>query len=257
MTRDRAANCLLVGAAILAAAGGAGAQPAELVTDRPDQTESAVVVPRGLFQVETGYLFTRDGGADGHAGPGTLFRIGLGGRTELRLGHAGIVGGGGASGAGDSEIGAKVNLVSRADGRRPQVALLGALSLPTGAPGLSSGGADASFLAAFAHDLGPRLSLGWNAGAAWESAPDRPGRSTFIVYSLALGVSLSDRLGTFLEVFGDRQVKGASSVAASVDAGLTLLLTDVLQLDASAGRRLRGQADDLFVGAGLSLRLPR
>ena len=246
-----------MGAAVVAATGSANAQPAELVTDRPDQTESAAVVPRGLFQVETGYLFTRDGGADGHAGPGTLFRIGLGGRTELRLGHAGIVGGGGGRGAGDSEIGAKVSLVSRADGRRPDIALLGGMSLPTGAPGFSSGGADTSFLAAFAHDLGPRLSLGWNAGAAWESAPDRPGRRAFIVYSLALGVSLTDRLGTFLEVFGDRLATGATPAAASVDAGLTLLLTDVLQLDASAGCGLRGQADDLFVGAGLSLRLPR
>ena len=257
MGAARIPRALLLGAAVLAGTGTAGAQAPELVTDRPDQTESATVVPRGLLQVETGYLFARDGGVGGHAAPGTLLRIGLGGRTELRVGHAGIVGGEGRRGAGDSELGAKVNFIPQADGWRPELALLGGLSLPTGGHGFSSGGADPSFLVAFAHELRPRLSLGYNAGAAWESSPDRPHRAAFVVYSLALGISLTDRLGTFLELFGDRRVTDATATSASVDAGLTLLLTDVLQLDVSVGRRLRGPADDLFVGTGLSFRLPR
>ena len=107
----RVPRYLLFATAVAAGAGGARAQAPPLVTDRPDRTESAAVVPRGLFQVETGYLFTRDGGVDGHAAPGTLLRIGLGGRTELRLGHAGIAGGESGRGAGDSEVGAKVDLV--------------------------------------------------------------------------------------------------------------------------------------------------
>ena len=84
--------------------GVARAQSPEMVTDRPDQTESATVVPWGLLQVETGYLFARDGDVDGYAVPGTLFRLGLGGRLELRIGHVGIVGGAGRHGAGDSEL---------------------------------------------------------------------------------------------------------------------------------------------------------
>ncbi len=242
---------------MLTGAVGASAQSPELVTDRPDQTESATVVPRGLLQVETGYLFTREGDVDSHAAPGTLFRIGLGGRTELRLGHAGVMGTEGRRGAGDSELGAKVNLIPQADGWRPELALLGDLSLPTGGRGFSSGGTDPSFLVAFAHELGPRLSLGYNAGAAWESSPDREERDAFLVYSLALGTGLTDRLGAFIEVFGDRQVTDEVATAASADAGLTFLVTDILQLDVSVGRALRGPADDVFVGAGLSLRLPR
>ena len=257
MGAARSAGALLVGAAVLVGTGGAGAQAPALVTDRPDQTESATVVPRGRLQVETGYLFARDGGVDGHAAPGTLFRIGLGGRMELRVGHAGILGGAGGRGAGDSELGAKLNLIPRADGRRPELALLGGLSLPTGAHGFSSGGADPSFLVAFAHELLPRLALGYNAGAAWESSADQPDRDTFILYSLALGVSLTDRLGTFIEVFGDRRVTGAIAGSASVDGGLTLLLTDVVQLDVFVGRGLLGPTDDLFAGTGLSFRVPR
>ena len=237
--------------------GVARAQSPDMVADRPDQTESAAVVPRGLLQVETGYLFARDGDVDGYAVPGTLFRIGLGGRLELRIGHAGLVGGAGRHGAGDSELGAKINLIERADGWRPELALLGGLSLPTGDHGFSSDGVDPSFLVAFAHELLPRLSLGYNVGAAWESSADQPDRDAFLVYSLVLGVRLTDRLGTFLEFFGDRQTTGMIATSASVDGGLTLLLTDIVQLDVSVGSGLWGPTDDVFVSAGLSFRLPR
>ncbi len=103
----------------------------------------------------------------------------------------------------------------------------------------------------------PRLSLGYNGGAAWESLAGRPARDASIVYSLALGLSLTDRVGTFLEIFGDRQVTGATATSASVDGGLTLLLDDLVQLDVAVGRGLRGPADDLFIGMGLSFRVPR
>ena len=253
----RFVRALLLVLVMLAGTAVASAQSQDMVTDRPDQTESATVVPRGLIQVETGYQFARDDGVDGYAVPGTLVRIGLAARTELRIGHAGIVGGDGRHGAGDSELGAKINLIEHADGWRPELALLGGLSLPTGDHRYSSDGADPSFLVAFAHEIAPRLSVGYNVGAAWESSPDQPDRDAFIVYSLALGVGLTDRLGAFFEVFGDRQVTGTIAAGTSVDGGLTFLLTDIVQLDIYVGRGLRGPTDDLFAGTGLSFRLPR
>ena len=77
------------------------------------------------------------------------------------------------------------------------------------------------------------------------------------MYSLVLGVRLTDRLGTFLELFGDQQTTGTSATSASVDGGLTWLVTDIVQVDVSVGRGLWGPADDVFVGTGLSFRLPR
>ena len=71
------------------------------------------------------------------------------------------------------------------------------------------------FLVAFAHELSPRLSLGYNVGAAWESSADQSDRDAFILYSLALGVGLTDRLGTFLELFGDRQTTDTAATSVS------------------------------------------
>ena len=233
------------------------AQSPDLVTDRPDQTESATVVPKGLVQVETGYLFTRDGNVDSYEVPGTLFRIGLGGRLELRLGHAGAIGGGGKHGAGDTNVGVKVNLLEGRDGPKPELAILGGLSFPTGDHGFSSDGIDPSFLFSFAHALSPKLSLGYNIGMSWESFSDQSSRDAFILYSLVLGVGVTDRLSTFLELFGDRQNTGVTATGVSIDGGLTFLLTDNVQLDVYVGKGLREPADDVFVGTGLSFRLPQ
>ena len=252
-----ASRTLLAVLGFAAALGSASAQTPDLVTDRPDQTESATVVPRGLVQVETGYLFARDAGVDVFEVPGTLFRIGLGARTELRVGHAGVIGSQGRHGAGDSEVGAKVNLIETADGWTPELAILGGLSLPTGGEAFSSDGADPSFLVAFAHELSPRLSLGYNVGAAWESSPDQPAREASLVYSLALGMGVTDRLGAFLEVFGDRRMTDGSAAGVSIDGGLTFLLSDAMQIDLFVGRSLHGPTADAFVGTGLSFRLPR
>ena len=131
------------------------------------------------------------------------------------------------------------------------------LSLPTGDHGFSSDGVDPSFLVAFAHEFLPRLSLGYNVGAAWESSADRPNRDAFLVYSVVLGVRLTDHLSTFIELFGDRQTTGTIATSASVDGGLTWLVTDIVQVDVSVGRGLWGPTDDVFVGTGLSFRVPR
>ena len=85
----------------------------------------------------------------------------------------------------------------------------------------------------------------------------RAGSGGVRLYSLALGVGLTDRLGGFVELFGDRQTTGATATGVSVDGGLTFLVSEAVQIDVFVGSGLRGPTDDLFVGTGLSFRLPR
>ncbi|MEZ5196140.1 MAG: hypothetical protein R2764_06995 [Bacteroidales bacterium] len=61
----------------------------DLVTDRPDQTESSVTVPHKSLQIETGFVFERflnsDYTLDNWGIASTLFRYGLLKNMELRL----------------------------------------------------------------------------------------------------------------------------------------------------------------------------
>lgn len=251
--------------------------PPELVTDRPDATESAATVPRGLWQLETGALFSTESAGRVEVevieAPGTLLRIGLTRSLELRLGWAGWVeteldpaprrfGGDGVDGAGDAEVGAKLSLWDEA-GRRPQAALLASVSVPVGDEGISSERYDPSLLGAFSWTLTDRLSLGTNFGVRWETEPSPTGDETFanLAASAALGIGLTPRLGAFVELFGSEPLESAPGVpggaAVSADGGFTWLVRPNLQLDLFAGAGITDEADDSFVGAGLSVRWPR
>ncbi len=242
----------------------------ELITDRPDQTESAVTVPEGSWQIETGWTFTHDEeGAvtqETHEAPGTLLRIGLSARWELRVGWAGIaqaksstpVGAVKQEGIQDGDIGAKVRLWEERD-RRPEAALLFGVSTPIGDSDFSSDRFDPSFRLSFSHTLTENLSLGYNLGAAWSTNRDGLGNSetkSHLIYTLVLGRSISDRLGAFVESFGSLGGSAAGPPEHSLDGGLTLLISRLTQLDLAAGVGISSAAPDWFIGAGISLRYP-
>ena len=238
-----------------------------MVTDRPDQTESAEVVPKGTFQLEAGWTITRD---DGDVGletqevPQTLLRIGLSRRVELRVEWGGYVsteeesasGLTAVDGASDGAVGVKV-LLRPGEGRRPQIALLVGTSLPVGAETLTSDAADPDLRLLLAHDLSDRLSLGHNVGVARESEPS--GSSTDLASAtLSLGIGITDRVAAFVELFGDEPLdRDDREGSLSFDAGFTWLLSDTLQLDLAGGVGIDGVAADWFVGVGVSWRWPR
>lgn len=253
--------------AVLAGVAAAAAQeppadPPELVTDRPDQTESAEVVPQGTLQLETGIDHAEEGGdpaSESRAFGSTLLRAGVAEGFELRLGWGGWAreeaGGVEVEGAADAEVGFKVALWEPR-GRLPRAALLGGVSLPIGAERLSSDRHDPSLRLSFAHDLPRGASLGYNLGMAWAGGESR------LEYTAAFGFGLGERTGAFVELFGDVPVDDPADgrpggPAHAVDGGVTFLVHDRLQLDLAAGAGLTGEAPDRFLTAGLSLRWPR
>lgn len=244
--------------------------PPELVTDRPDQTESAAVVPAGFHQLETGLAYERLGNGPltvrTVSGPGTLARIGLGGRTELRLGWEGWVDQDidvtgpstfdrSVSGVGDGEVGVKVKLREES-GALPEMAILAGVSLPVGDDELTSDEYEPSVRLAFAHTLSDRLGLAYNLGA--ERSHEREESFTRFLYTVALGAGLTDRLGAFVEVFGEEPESGGPGGSqVSLDGGVTYLLRPNLQLDAYAGAGVTDHAPDWLAGMGVSVRWPR
>jgi hypothetical protein len=166
-------------------------------------------------------------------------RIGLGGRTELRVGWDGWVEeeidslhprgvDRSVSGIGDGELGAKVKLREES-GALPEMAILGGISLPVGDDELTSDEYDPSVRLAFAHTLSDWVGLSYNLGAERFTEGDT---FTRYLYTVALGGAFTDRLGGFVEVFGEKPESGAlGGTQVSLDGGVTYLVRPNLQLD--------------------------
>ena len=246
-------------------------QEPELVTDRPDQTESTAIVPPRRAQLELGVTFTRD---DHRASrdeslelPGTLLRLGLDPRFELRLGWSGSIeqeihAGGEharADGVGDAEVGVKVRL-REGGGASPAIALIAATSVPVGDDQFSSERFDPSFRLSVSHDLPSGIGIGYNAGVEAASEPASDGGHTTLttaIYTLAAGFPAGDDWGLFVEVFGEVPMSADGGPVHLLDAGVTYLVRPHVQLDLAAGVGLSDDAPDWFAGMGVSLRFPR
>lgn len=237
----------------------------EMVTDRPDQADSPVTVLPRVLQVETGVLYTEEDEGEERsrtlAVPQTLIRTGLSDRIEFRLSFDGYISEDveGEDGFGDSAIGFKINLLKES-GIRPEVGLLASLTLPTGENAFSSEREDPSFQFLFSNTLTDRISIGYNMGMAWETVEDKSGggRDTLssFQYAVSVGLGITDRLGAFVESFGNVPMSANGNPAHSFDTGLTYQARNNLQLDASSGVGLSDDADDWFVGAGISFAFP-
>lgn len=241
-----------------------GALPAQepappLVGDRPDFTESASVVPR--LQVETGYSYVAAEGPDGtglHTLGELLVRVPAASRLELRIGAPSVAwtdaadGPAGGSrrlhGLTDASVGMKLGILDPGPGGGPRVALLGGTAVPTGGD-LGSDGLHPEGRLAAALDLGDRLSVAANLGAA--SAGEGTSRHAELAASLAVGVGLTEGLGTYLEGYGFAPAGGGPAASSVVNGGLTWRAGPDLQLDARLGTGLSGPSPDLIVGTGV------
>jgi Putative MetA-pathway of phenol degradation len=227
----------------------------ELVTDRPDYTESSEVVERGFLQFESGISYEKDGGTKNLSLPGALLRIGLGHRMELRLGGDGFLsqveGGARTSGYSDVEVGIKIRLL---DQRRAgfDLAVIPMASLPSGANGFTSGGIDPTVKVTLARELPAGFGLSGNINFA--SVSDETGRFAQRAVSLSLGHDLLAGWGGFVEAYSFTPMSRGEAAGATLDWGVSRPIGVNLQFDLEAGRGLTSPAPDWFVGAGFAVR---
>lgn len=232
----------------------------EIVTDRPDQTEAPVLVPRGGLQVETGFVLEKDRENDvditNFTYNTTLIKYGVNEFFELRLiteflGENAKVAENPTSkvqGFSPLALGVKIKL-SDEKGFWPQAAFIGHINMRTGSSEYLPSYTAADFRFTFAHTLSEKFALSYNLGAEWDG--EEP-QAAFL-YTLSLGYTITDRMGAFIESYAFFPEEGDAD--HRVDCGITYKFSPVVQWDISAGLGVNRTAPDSFISTGLSFRL--
>ncbi len=240
-----------------------------LVTDRPSQTDASSTVGKGVLQIESAFSFmTEDfettlnstfalvpGRQQTFALPTVALRLGISDRLELRLItqpelQQTFVEGAGTNkvfGVSDLQAGFKINVL-QSEEKRPEIAIISHILLPTGTEGISVGEYGAINKVSVTHFLSQKHSLSYNLGHSYPGFGNGD-----LLYSLIWSVSLTDRVGVFAEAYG--QLANMDFFMLNADAGFTYLINDDVQFDYSFGVGITQNMN--YHAIGLSLRLPK
>lgn len=237
--------------------------PDPLVTDRPDFTESSLTVPAGHVQVEGGATFTQQGDEKSNSLGEILVRIGLGQKTEVRLGvgsygsiDPGVPGAATLSGYEDPSVGIKI-MLTEADMNllppgRPVMALLLGTSVPVGSDELTADEWQPEAKLLMAWELNDWLSLASNLIYGYPTDGDE--RFHQAGASLSAAFSLTDRWGAFLEGYGFSKESVDGSSTTYVNGGFTFGVSNDVQLDVRVGAGLDDPSPNWFAGVGAAVR---
>jgi len=237
-----------------------------IIPDRPTQSISPYLVPKGSFQIESGAMFTsredQSHVMEMWSIGNTLLRYGVYENFEVRLSSSFESNNtlvknseidSSYNGMGPVSAGFKVFIVEE-KGIRPEIAIIASITFRhIGSEYFRPTFSYPAGLIVMNHNITNRLSLGYNVGFAY-SGENADG---FFTYSGFLGYSISKRFWSFAEVYGNFDHGNYPNHKA--DAGLTYLLRNNLQLDVSGGFGLTGtdEVSRYFISAGLSWRIPR
>jgi hypothetical protein len=231
-----------------------GLKAQEIITDRPDQTESSSTIPNKSFQLESGvYLGNID--IENRSErisliPTVLLRYGLTRTFELRLVEQ-VVNLKNKStsenifGFSDLELGAKIQILKK-ETINSEIAFITHLLIPTGTDSLTNENFGSINKVAISHVLNDFLDLGYNVGYNYFFTGNGD-----LTYSLALGVGLSKKVGTYFEVFGE--IAELNDWISNFDGGITYLIKDNMQLDFSVGVGLNQQMNYFALGFSWNL----
>ncbi|MDX1278066.1 transporter [Oceanihabitans sediminis] len=231
-----------------------------LITDRPDATESATPIQKGFIQIETGAFYESNEQHNikfkKHTYNTTLVRYGLLDNLELRLGwdvseekienkHQIEI----SSGLSPLLLGFKTG-IAKENGLLPEIGVLGHLYLPfTASEDYKPKTTGVDLIFSFSHTISEKSSFAYNLGASWQ---DDSAKASYI-YSIAYSQSITDKIDTYIELFGDFPEKNKAN--HFWNTGITYLISNNFQLDCSVGTSItKGQ--DILLSIGASFRIP-
>jgi hypothetical protein len=230
---------------------GADAQ-STIATDRPQITNSSVIVPCGSLQFENGLQVTGNAGQRTVDLPETSVRLGVTKRTELRFGipnylHNDDTGSGFVNGFGDLSLGFKQQLGPI---RGFDLSLIPSFSVPTGANLISSGGYDAALQLPWSRSLSKSWTAAGQFSVAW---PTEAGRHNLTGQSsVYFDRQITSPWDAYVEYSGAFPQRGGPQHI--IDFGTAYKLSPHQQLDLHGGVGLSAAVPDYTIGFGYSVR---
>jgi hypothetical protein len=228
----------------------------EITTDRPDQTESSTTVPLKSLQIECGtmignYKFNTSS-EKLFLIPTTLLRYGLTKSIELRLVEQLISIKNEQSseehfGLSDLELGAKIQILKNPS-INTEIAFISHLVIPTGAVSITNEYVGTVNKLSISHSITDFLDLGYNLGYNYFGH-----EKGYLTYSLAFGLGLTERMGTYVETYGE--VTEFTDWISNFDSGITYLVRENMQLDFSFGLGLNQKMN--YFSLGFSWNIPK
>src|SRR5579859_4799874 len=225
---------------------------APIATDRPDVTNSSVVVPVGSLQNENGANVSRHDGADVFDGTNSRWRLGVAPCLEVLVDLPNYVGtfrGQGASGFGDVAPALKWQ-ISPIPGKVDLSMTIGA-GLPTGARAIAGPGTQPYLQFPWSVELGK----GWGISGMITNffTPADPvvkyaNQSTFVIER-----EFGERSFLFVEYVGEFAANAATSHL--INSGGGYRITDTQQIDFHIAFGLNRVAPNYIFGIGYSFRL--
>jgi hypothetical protein len=224
-----------------------------IATDRPQITNSSVVVPCGALQFENGFQETGNGGQRSFDLPETAVRFGIAGKTELRFETPDYFVNqktalGFASGFGDLTLGLKEQLGPTRDGF--DVSLIPSVSFPTGARSISSHGYDPAVQLPWSRSLTKNWSAAGMFSLMWPTEAGQ--RNLTGQSSLYFDRQLTPLWDTYVEYSGAFPQRGGPQHV--IDFGTAYKPTPHQQVDFHCGFGLSAASADHSIGFGYSVR---
>lgn len=227
-------------------------QPEKIDTDRPDQTESAFIVPKGWFQFEMGFNSQKNNAVEKeYFLPTLLSKYGLSKKFEFRLittvlrnkNNAGT-----ETGIEPVQLGGKLSICEEKKWL-PKTSLIFHFALPKlAAKNFRVKKVAPNFRFTLQNSLTETIGLGYNLGAEWDGFSSNP---TWI-YTFAPGFNISPKWYGYVEAFGF--IAKGENAQHSVDGGIAWYATNNLKFDLSGGVGISAAAPDSYGSLGVSWR---
>jgi len=228
-------------------------QKKPLEADRPDQTETPSIVPKGMFQVESGFTFQKKTSkTTTFSTPSTLWKYGISNSIELRLitefvfekeetqKQNGLL---------PVALGFKINLLKESRWL-PKTSLISHVSLKNVASThYKQDYYVPDFRFTMQHTLGSHFCLGYNLGAEWDGFT----KQSTLLYTVTTGYSVTEKLGSYVELFG---FAPQNEIAYhNFDGGITYLINNNFMVDLSSGFGITQTAPKQYFALGISFRI--